>query len=95
MSSAPEIIIQPGGGFLVEHIPARGIFTPEDFSEEHRQIKATTSRFVEEQVIPNIETLEDKQDNLSRKLLEKASELGLCSRQELEMIITKHREKQS
>ena len=74
-----RVAVQPGGGFLLEAVAAAAVFTPEDFSEEHRQIQATASRFLDEEVLPQVEALENKEDDLSRRLIEKAAELGLCS----------------
>ena len=79
MSIAPDTVIQLGGGFLIEHLSASEIFTPEDFSEEHHQVQATASRFLEEEVLPKVKNLESKEDGLSRHLIEQASALGLCS----------------
>ncbi len=74
-----RVAVQPGGGFLLEDVAAAAVFTPEDFSEEHRQIQATASRFLDEEVLPQVEALENKEDDLSRRLVEKAAKLGLCS----------------
>ncbi len=74
-----RVAVQPGGGFLLEDVAAAEVFTPEDFSEEHRQIQATASRFLDEEVLPQVDALEKQEDGLSRRLIEKAAELGLCS----------------
>ncbi len=72
-----EKTIRKGGSFLVEEIPVGDVFTPEDFSEEHQMIIDTTERFVKNEVTPNMEKLEHKDWDLSRKLLLKAGDLGL------------------
>jgi alkylation response protein AidB-like acyl-CoA dehydrogenase len=72
-----EKTIRKGGSFLVEGVPAGDVFTPEDFSEEHRMIIDTTERFVKNEVTPIIDKLEHKDWDLNRKLLLKAGELGL------------------
>ena len=74
-----HVAVQPGGGFLLEDITAAEVFTPEDFSEEHRQIQTTAARFLDEEVLPQVDALEKQEDGLSRRLVEKAAELGLCS----------------
>jgi alkylation response protein AidB-like acyl-CoA dehydrogenase len=66
-----------GGAFLIERSP--DAFTPEDFSEEHRQAMATADRFVSEEVLPAAERIEEKEEGLSRSLLRKCGELGLLS----------------
>ena len=78
-SAASGVAVQQGGGFLLDHVPSEQTFIPEDFSEEQRQIQATAARFLDEEVLPQVEALERKKDDLSRRLLERASELGLCS----------------
>ena len=72
-----EKVIRKGGSFLLEDVPANEVFTPEDFSEEHRMIIDTTEKFIKNEVAPNIEKLEHKDWELSRKLMFQAGELGL------------------
>jgi len=72
-----EKVIRKGGSFLLEDVPANEVFTPEDFSEEHRMIIDTTEKFIKNEVAPNIEKLEHKDWELSRKLMLQAGELGL------------------
>lgn len=72
-----EKVIRKGGSFLLEDVPPQEVFTPEDFSEEHRMIIDTTERFIKNEVVPNIERLEHKDWELTRKLLLQAGELGL------------------
>jgi alkylation response protein AidB-like acyl-CoA dehydrogenase len=69
--------IRKGGAFLLEAIPPREIFTPEDFTEEHKMIIDTTERFVKNEVVPHMEKLEHKDFELTRQLMLKAGELGL------------------
>lgn len=69
----------PGGGFLVESTAPADAFTPEDFSEEQRQTKATADRFMEEEILPAIPRYEQKEDGLARGLIRKAGALGLLS----------------
>ncbi len=66
-----------GGSFLIGSPDST--FTPEDFTEEHRQIAATATRFMDEEVIPAIGEYEQKKDGIARGLVEKAGELGLLS----------------
>jgi len=70
-------VIRKGGAFFLEDVPAEEVFTPEDFSEEHEMIISTTEKFVKNEVAPNIEKLEHKDWELSRKLMLQAGELGL------------------
>ncbi|MBW1730724.1 MAG: acyl-CoA dehydrogenase family protein [Deltaproteobacteria bacterium] len=66
-----------GGEFLITDVAPADIFTPEDFSDEHRMIYQTAKDFVEKEIMPNIEKLEEKDHDLVLSLLAKAGELGL------------------
>ena len=68
-----------GGSFLIEDRQPEEIFTPEDFTEEHRQIAQTTEEFAKNEILPNIEKIEHKDWAVTRELIKKASELGLTS----------------
>lgn len=68
-----------GGSFLIEDIPFNEVFTPEDFTEEHRMIAKTTEEFIENEVVPQIEYLENHEFDRTVKLLKKAGELGLLA----------------
>src|SRR5205085_3853197 len=75
---AEERKIIKGGSFLIEERTTEEIFTPEDFTEEHRMIAETTRQFVDNEVMPRIDELEQQHDwKLSRKLVSKAADLGL------------------
>src|SRR6516165_4297974 len=69
----------PGGSFLLDTRQPDEVFTPEDFSEQHRLIAQTTEEFAENEIVPNIEKMEHKDFSISRGLLKKAGELGLSS----------------
>lgn len=69
----------PGGSFLLESRLPDEIFTPEDFSEQHRLIAQTAAEFAQNEILPNIEKMEAKDYSISRDLLKKAGELGLSS----------------
>ena len=66
-----------GGSFLIEDRTADEIFTPEDFNEEHRMIADTTRQFVDAEVVPRIDELENKDWKLARELIKQAADLGL------------------
>src|SRR5678816_1555213 len=66
-----------GGAFLIEERTPEEIFTPEDFTEEHRMIADTTRQFVDNEVVPRIDELEKHDWKLSRELVNKAADLGL------------------
>lgn len=66
-----------GGAFLIEARAPEEIFTPEDFTEEHRMIAETTRQFVDNEVMPRIDELEGHNWELARDLVKQAAELGL------------------
>src|SRR5437762_9089863 len=71
--------IVQGGEFLIAERTPDEIFTPEDFSEEHRMIAETTRQFVDNEVIPRIDELEKHDWQLARELVKKAADLGLIA----------------
>lgn len=66
-----------GGSFLVEDIAIDRVFTPEDFTDEHKMIAKTTEDYVAHEVVPVIEKLENHEFEHSVKLLKSAGDLGL------------------
>ena len=68
-----------GGSFLLENRRPEEVFTPEDFTEEHRQIAATAAKFAKEEVMPAVEAVEAKEPGAMRGLLEKAGALGFLA----------------
>jgi butyryl-CoA dehydrogenase len=66
-----------GGSFLTEERDPQDVFTPEDLSEEHRQIAKTAIDFTQNEVMPAAAEIEAKNFAVTRGLLRKAGELGL------------------
>ncbi|MBW1712708.1 MAG: acyl-CoA dehydrogenase family protein [Deltaproteobacteria bacterium] len=66
-----------GGSFLLEARKPEEVFTPEDFSEEHKMILNTTWDFIKGEVLTRIDQIEAKDEALSRRLMLAAGELGL------------------
>src|SRR3954451_11126643 len=77
-TSAPGASIA-GGSFLLETRSPDEIFTPEDFSEQHKLIAQTAEEFAQKEIIPNIEKMEHKDWGVVRELLRKASEIGIAT----------------
>ena len=69
--------IVKGGAFLIEERTTDEVFTPEDFTEEHRMIAETTRQFIDNEVVPHIDELEHHDWKLARDLVKKAADLGL------------------
>ncbi len=79
MATAPTTAAKAikGGSFLVEERAPGEVFTPEDFTDEHRQIAQMTDEFARQEVLPRVEELEHKKEGLMVELLRKGAELGL------------------
>ena len=68
-----------GGSFLTEDVDINRVFTPEDFTDEHKMIAKTTEDYVKNDVFPLIPNLENHEFEHSVNLLKKAGELGLLA----------------
>jgi alkylation response protein AidB-like acyl-CoA dehydrogenase len=66
-----------GAQFLIDDISYEHVYTPEDFTEEHKMIAKTTEDFVTNEVLPHLDELENHHFEKSVHLLKKAGELGL------------------
>ena len=69
--------IQRGGEWLLESPRAGHVFTPERLTDEHRLIARTAEAFVDHEVLPALDRLEQKDWALSRQLLRRCGDLGL------------------
>ncbi|MBI2123017.1 MAG: acyl-CoA dehydrogenase family protein [Armatimonadetes bacterium] len=65
-----------GGSFLISETAPGEVFTPEDLNEEQRLVGQTVRDFVEREIVPNLDRLEEKDWTLTRDLLRKLGELG-------------------
>jgi alkylation response protein AidB-like acyl-CoA dehydrogenase len=81
MTTAPPStsFSRKGGSWLLDETPASDVFTPEKLSDEHRLMATTTTEFVDNEVLPNLERLENKDWQLARTLVRRCGELGLLS----------------
>ena len=68
-----------GGGFLVEDQTAAQVFTPEDFTEEHRAIAKATEEFSVKEIEPNLEAIQHQEPGVAVRVLRKSAELGLTA----------------
>jgi alkylation response protein AidB-like acyl-CoA dehydrogenase len=76
MSKQTDKVIK-GGSFLIEDISCQQMFTPEDFTDEQKMIAKVTEDFIEKEVMPQVEYIENHEFDRSVKLLKQAGELGL------------------
>jgi len=77
MTTAADTTIQRGGEWLLQAADSSSVFTPEQLTEEHRLIARTAEEFITNEVLPVLDTLEQKDWNLARALVKKAAALGL------------------
>ena len=68
-----------GGSFLLEERAPEEVFTPEDFTDEQRQVARTTDEFARNEILPVVDRMERKDWALTRELIRKAGEIGLTS----------------
>ena len=77
MPTTTDTTILRGGEFLLQPAEPDGVFTPEKLTEEHLLIGRTAEEFVENEVLPKLDQLEQKDWNLARELVKKGADLGL------------------
>ena len=68
-----------GGEFLITDALPEEVFTPEDFTKEHRLIGKSAEEFGLGEIEPRREELEELDPELVKSLLRKAGELGFLS----------------
>jgi len=66
-----------GGEYLIVETPCEDIFTPEDFSDEQKQMGETTEQFIENEILPHVEEIDKQNFDLVVEGMRKAGELGL------------------
>ncbi len=76
---APSLPQTKGGAFLLETRAPEEIYTPEDFTEEHRAISKATDDFFQKEVAPNVEAIQQGDKALAISVLRKSAELGLTA----------------
>src|SRR5882672_7267059 len=77
MPTTTETTILRGGEWLIQPSDADSVFTPERLTEEHRLIGRTAQDFVDNEILPKLDRLEEKDWTLARELVQQGAELGL------------------
>ena len=77
MPITTEPTILRGGEWLLQSSSADGVFTPERLTDEHRLIAQTAQEFVDNEVLPKLDQLEQKDWALARNLVKRGGDLGL------------------
>lgn len=68
-----------GGEFIIRETACEDIFIPEEFDEEQLMIKKTCEDFLESEVFPNLDRIDEQEEGLMVSLMDKAGELGLLA----------------
>jgi alkylation response protein AidB-like acyl-CoA dehydrogenase len=69
--------ILKGGEFLIKETDAKDIFIPEEFDEEQQMIAQTCEDFLDTEIYPILDRIDNQEKGLMRDLIGKAGELGL------------------
>lgn len=65
-----------GGEFIIRDSRPEDVFVPEEFNEEQRMIRDTIRDFMQTEILPFSDKIENQEDNLSVRLLEKMAGMG-------------------
>lgn len=77
IATEPKASIK-GGEFLIKETEASQVFIPEEFTEEQQMIAATCREFLEREIWPRLNEIDNaKSPELISSLMDKAGELGL------------------
>jgi alkylation response protein AidB-like acyl-CoA dehydrogenase len=79
VSAQSRKVTPKGGSFLIEARSPGDVFTPEDITDQHRLIAQTAQEFIDQEVVPHTQEIEDKKPGLLRELLKKAADVGLSA----------------
>ena len=66
-----------GGEFLIKEVTVDEVFIPEEFDEEQMMIAESCNDFVETEIAPYFDELDNHEEGLMPSLLKKAGEMGL------------------
>ena len=69
--------ILKGGEFLIKKTDSKDIFIPEQWDEEQKMIAQTCQEFLEQEIFPNLDRIDNMEEGLMPSLLDKAGELGI------------------
>jgi len=78
-TETPIQTLTRGGSWLIEETAADTVFTREQLTDEQRMFMQTAEDFVDKEVTPETERLEQKDWALARTFVQRAGELGLLA----------------
>jgi butyryl-CoA dehydrogenase len=76
---ASAIAKTKGGAFLLENLRPDQVFTPEDFTDEHKGIAKTTEEFVRNEVLPHSDAIRHGEHPECVRIFKKSGEIGLTA----------------
>ena len=69
--------IVKGGEFLIKETKAEDVFIPEELDEEQMMIAQTCEDFLETEIYPILDRIDNQEEGLMRSMIQKSGELGL------------------
>jgi alkylation response protein AidB-like acyl-CoA dehydrogenase len=66
-----------GGEFLIKDSDPQSVYIPEEITEEQKLLSQAAREFVEKEITPSLDAIDNQEPGLVVRLLEKAGELGL------------------
>ena len=79
VKAASNKVAPKGGSFLIEARSPGDVFTPEDTTDQHKLIAQTAQEFIDQEIVPRTQEIEEKKPGVLRELLRKAAEVGLST----------------
>jgi alkylation response protein AidB-like acyl-CoA dehydrogenase len=68
-----------GGEWLIKESDPADIFIPEEFTEEQRMIRDLCNQFLDTEVMPRLDAIDNMEPGLMKSLVQKAGEQGLLA----------------
>ena len=79
MNTTQQITALKGGEWIIKESNASDTFIPEDFNEEQRMVLDMCHQFLQNEILPIVDRIDQLEPGLMPSLLEKAGEQGLLS----------------
>ena len=77
--AVPAIPKSKGGAFLLENYAPEQIYSPEDFTDDHKAIAKTADDFWNKEVAPHIEAIQHHEPGVAVGIVRKAASIGLTA----------------
>jgi alkylation response protein AidB-like acyl-CoA dehydrogenase len=66
-----------GGEYITRDVHHSEVFTPEEWNEEQKMIAQMCNDFIQQEVLPHLDRIDNMEDGLMKSIVEKAGGLGL------------------